>query len=223
MILNIKRKKEFSGFSKDEIKLLKKLNTPSKIQDFLNSIEINFEENGKETCRSPIKVLRTGKAHCMEAAMFAAAVLRFHGYPPLVMSFEAAHGDEDHVIAVYKKKNHWGAISKTNHAILRYREPVYKSLRELAMSYFHEYFLFADGKKTLRKYSNPVNLKMFDSSNWMSSEEELWYINDYLCKMPHNNILSRSQIKNLRRVDPIEIKAAKLLEFDDPRGEKGLP
>lgn len=217
----LKNKKFGFGFTKEELDIIKKLNTPKKIQDFLNSLEINFEEN-EETCMSPRMVLKEKKAHCIEAAMFAAAILRYHGYPPLILDFEATPEDEDHVIAVYKKNNHWGAISKTNHSILRYREPVYKSVRELAMSYFHEYFLFKSGKKTLRRISNPVNLKRFDKKGWMTSDENVWYINDYLEKMAHKNILTKSQINSLRKVDPIEINAAKIVEYNDPRGNKEL-
>ncbi len=148
----------------------------------------------------------------MEGAMFAAAALRFHGFPPLIVDLTASKKDFDHVIAVFQIDKKWGAISKTNHAVLRYREPVYASIRELAMSYFHEYFT-DDGKKTLRSYSDPVDLSRFDSCGWMTSEEEVWHIPDYLTEIPHRKILSRSQISRLRKADPIEIKAGKMLEF----------
>ncbi|MEK6891129.1 MAG: hypothetical protein AABX03_03235 [Nanoarchaeota archaeon] len=213
--------KEFQ-FNKEEIKVIKKLNTPVKIQEFLNSLEINFEETG-ETCMSPRMVLKTKKAHCIEAAMFAAAVMRFHGHPPLILDFETTPEDEDHVVALFKKDNHWGAISKTNHAVLRYREPIYKSIRELAMSYFHEYYLFANGKKTLRKISKPINLNRFNKKGWMTSEDNIWYIPNYLCDIPHTALINRSQINNLRRVDPIEITAGKLVEYQNPNGNKELP
>lgn len=199
------------GFSYREIGILKKLNSPAKIQDFLNKLRINFEESG-ESCMSPSMVLKTGKAHCMEGAMFAACVLRFHGYKPLVVDLESTKEDYDHVISVFKEKGYWGAIGKTNHAVLRYREPVYKSIRELVMSFFHEYFLNSDGKKTLRKYSLPVNLSIFDDKGWMTSEEDVWYIPEYLAKIKHYPILKRWRIKNLRKADDIEIKAGKLVE-----------
>jgi hypothetical protein len=123
-------------------KIFKKLSTPQKIQDFLNSLKFNFEDDG-ETCMSPRQVLLKGKAHCMEDAMFAAAALEFHGHKPLILDLRATERpyDSDHVVAVFKKFGCFGAISKTNHAVLRYREPIYKSIRELALSYFHEYFL----------------------------------------------------------------------------------
>ena len=137
-------------YSISEIKLFKKLNSPRKIQDYLNSLKINFEKNG-ETCMSPRFVVKTKKAHCMEGAMFAAAALEFHGRRPLLLDLRSVKRpyDYDHVIAVFKQDGFFGAISKTNHSVLRYREPIYKSIRELVMSFFHEYYL-ENGKKTLR-------------------------------------------------------------------------
>jgi hypothetical protein len=154
----------FSEFSAEEIKLIKSLNSPKKIQDFLNSIEANFEESG-DTCYSPLSVLRKGKAHCMEGALLAAAILYYHNQEPLILDLEATPEDFDHVITLFKQHGYWGAIGKTNHAVLRYREPVYKTPRELVMSFFHEYFLNSNGKKTLRTFSNPVNLKRFDKNS----------------------------------------------------------
>jgi len=203
--------KEFNDFNKEEINLISSLNTSKKIQDFLNELEINFEKHG-ETCYSPKTVLKTRRAHCMEGAMLAACILRFHGFQPLVLDLESTKKDFDHVVALFKIDNHWGSISKTNHAVLRYREPVYKSPRELAMSFFHEYFT-DEGIKTLRKYSNPINLKMFDKKNWMTSGSDVWFIPDYLAKIPHKKILTRKQISNLRKADKIEIEAGKLVEY----------
>lgn len=148
----------------------------------------------------------------MEGAMFAAAALRFHGFPPLVVDLTASKKDFDHVIAVFQIEKKWGAISKTNHAVLRYREPVYSSIRELVMSYFHEYFT-DDGKKTLRSYSDPVDLSRFDVRGWMASPRAAWYIPEYLAEVPHHKILTRSQIHRLRRADHIEIKVGKMLEW----------
>ncbi len=202
------------GFNKQEIKILIRLNTPAKIQDFLNKLKINFEPNG-DTFMSPRKVLETKKAHCIEGAAFAAVALRFHGYEPLVVDMTASKNDFDHVIAVFRENNKWGAITKTNHAVLRYREPVYKTIRELVMSFFHEYF-DDNGKKTLRSFTKPVNLKRFDKYNWMTSDEDLWYIDDYLTNIKHFPILNKKQIKGLRKADDIEIQAGKLVEFKDP-------
>ena len=207
-----KKENLFNNFTKEEITLFKKLNTPQKIQDFLNNLQSNFEENG-DTCLSPKMVLKEKKAHCVEGALLAATILRFHGYKPLVMDLESNKHDFDHVIALFKQHDHWGAIGKTNHAVLRYREPIYKTPRELAMSFFHEYFLNKNGKKTLRKFSNPINLKRFDKHNWMSSDKEVWFIPEYLAEVKHNDILTRTQIKSLRPADKIEIEAGKLTDW----------
>ena len=200
------------GFTEKEVKVFRSLNTPKKVQDFLNKIPANFEQDG-ETVLSPRRVLQENRAHCMEGAIFAAVALRFHGYKPLVLDLTTVKDDDDHVVAVFKHKGHWGAISKTNHAVLRYREPIYKSIRELVMSYFHEYFTNHDGKKTLRSYSLPVDLSRFDKQGWMTSEGDVWYVPEYLFEVPHTPILSRSQIAMLRKADPIEIKAGSITEW----------
>ncbi len=201
------------GYTKQETALFKKLNTPAKIQDYLNSITFNFEKKG-DTFMSPRRVIREGTAHCMEGAMFAAAALEFHGHKPLVLDLRSVKKpfDYDHVVAVWNVDGCWGAISKTNHGVLRYREPVYKTLRELVMSYFHEYFLHS-GQKTLREYSIPLNLNRFNKINWRTSEEELWDIPTELDSAKHYQILTPKQIKNLRKADKIEIEVGKIVEF----------
>src|SRR3989338_7586633 len=123
-------------FTKEETEIYKKLNSPVKIQDFLNSLKINFEEKG-DTCFSPRIVLQKRKAQCVEGAIFAAAVLKFYGRKPLVLDLESTQKDFDHVVAVFRKNGKWGAVGKTNHAVLRYREPVYHNIHELVMSFFH--------------------------------------------------------------------------------------
>jgi hypothetical protein len=187
------------------------LNSPKKIQDFLNGLEINFEEKG-ETVYSPRMVLKCKKAHCMEGAMFAAAALEFYGHKPWVMDLRSVDGDYDHVVCVFKKFGCYGAISKTNHAVLRYREPVYKTLRELALSYFHEYFT-DEGKKTLREYSDLCDLRVFDDLEWRTTPKNLFKIPKDLDKIKHFDILNKAQIRNLRTADKIEIKAGKLVEY----------
>src|SRR3989344_6708420 len=134
-------------FTKQEWQLLASLNSPRKIQDYLDTLGINFEKGG-ETLRSPREVMKVGEAHCIEGALMAATALWYHDKSPLLLDLVTSKSDFDHVVALFKVGKHWGALSKTNHAVLRYREPVYKSVRELAMSYFHEYFL-DNGKKTL--------------------------------------------------------------------------
>jgi hypothetical protein len=161
---------------------------------------------------SPRFVMRKQTAHCMEGAMFAAAALEFNGFEPLILDLRSVSHDFDHVVALFKQYGCWGAISKTNHAVLRYREPVYKTVRELALSYFHEYFT-DNGKKTLRDFSRPFNLRRFDYLNWRTSDEYLFDIPAELDECKHFKILSQKQIKNLRRADKIEIQAGKLVEW----------
>jgi hypothetical protein len=199
------------GIGKKELKILKKLDTPKKIQDFLNQLKMNFEENG-DTNFSPMLVLEKKVCHCMEGAALAALALRLHGYPPLLVDLKANKNDFDHVIAVFKIGGKWGALSKTNHAVLRYREPIYQSIRELAMSYFHEY-LDNRGRKNLRSFSRPVNLRVFDKLGWMTTREEIDYMPEYLDKVRHFPILDRKQIFGLRKADEVEIKAGNVVEW----------
>jgi len=200
------------GFNKKELKILKRLNSPRKIQNFLEKLKINFEPHG-DTCRSPRIVLKLKEAHCIEGAMLAAVCLRLQGHKPLLVDLTANDFDYDHVIAVFKQHGHWGAITKTNHAVLRYREPVYKTIRELVMSFFHEYF-DDKGRKNLRSYSMPVDLSKFDHLGWMTAEEDVWYIPDHLVKVPHKKILNRAQVATLRKADKTELKAGDVLQFE---------
>jgi len=205
-------KKPDFGFTEEELRILRKLRTPVKVQDFVNSLEENFEKNG-ETCMSPRKVLRERKAHCVEGALLASVALRLQGHKPLIVDLNSAPGDDDHVLAVFRKAGKWGAITKTNHAVLRYREPIYRDIRELAISFFHEYFLNSNGKKTLRSFSMPIDLSRFDRQSWMTSEKNLWFITDHLAGAKHINLLSKKAIRGLRPADPIEIEAGKLVEY----------
>jgi hypothetical protein len=198
--------------------VLKKLNTPVKIQNFLDTIPMNFEEEG-DTCFSPMMVLEKNVCHCIEGAILAALALRIQGHPPLLLDLTADKTDYDHVVTAFQIDGRWGTISKTNHNVLRYREPVYRSVRELAMSYFHDYVNINTGKKTLRSFSAPVNLKRFDHLDWMTTQEEVFYIPEYLADVRHHKILNRKQILNLRRADAIEVKAGSIPEWQDPQGK----
>lgn len=199
-----------NSFTPKEKLLIKKLNTPAKVQDFLNGLKFNFETSG-ETLKSPIFTLRQRSAHCLEGALLGAYVLREHGFRPYLMLLKATKTDYDHVVAPFKIGKFWGALSKTNHAVLRYREPVYKNIRELAMSYFHEYFL-EDGSKTLRQYSRLLNLNTFEKG-WEMLEGNLWGIDQELDKIKHYNILQNDKIRKLRKADKIEIEAGKIVEY----------
>lgn len=203
-----------SHFAVDEWRLLRSLSTPGKIQDFLNAVPFNAVD-GNETCLSPRMVMRERRAQCMEGAMFAALALRVHGHRPLLLDLVAHESDADHVVAVFKIGNGWGAISKTNHAVLRYREPVYRDVRELAMSYFHEYFLQGTGKKTLRAFGGPLDLRRFDKRDWMTSEEPVWFVPEALVDVPHTSILTSAQVRRLRAAETIELAAGDIVEWSD--------
>jgi hypothetical protein len=170
-----------------ERRLFRRLSTPHKIQKYLDDLPYNIERDG-ETCRSPRRVIRDYTAHCFEAALFAAAALRVNGCPPWILDLESVR-DDDHVIAVYRNGGCWGAIAKSNYSGLRFREPVYRSLRELVMSYFEHYYNL-NGEKTLRAYSRPVSLARFDRIHWMTAEEDLWKIPEYLYTISHTPILA---------------------------------
>jgi len=196
------------GFTSSELRTLKQLNRPAKIQDFLETaVGYNKEKDG-ETCRSPRRVLRDRMAHCMEGALFAAAALRVNGYPPLLLDL-IAENDDDHVLAVFSDKEHWGALAKSNYTGLRFREPIYRSVRELVMSYFEDYFN-PEGEKTLRAYSRPVSLTRFDRVAWMTTEEELFGIGDYLNTLSHYTILTSAAGRRLRPVDLLLKQAGEL-------------
>jgi hypothetical protein len=185
-------------FRPAERAVFRRLTTPEKIQRFLDDLAYNKELDG-ETCRSPRRVLRDRTAHCMEGALFGAAALHVLGHPPLLLDLEAVR-DDDHVLAIFQLRGHWGALAKSNYSGLRYREPVYRTLRELAMSYFEHYYNL-NREKTLRNYSRPVNLRRFDSMRWMTTEEDVWTIPEYLVTISHTPLLRPGLAKRLGRVD----------------------
>lgn len=160
------------------------------------------------TAWSPRRVLREGTAHCLEGAIFAAAALRVLGFPPFLLDLEAVQ-DTDHVIAVFPLRGNWGAIAKSNFSGLRYREPVYRSVRELVMSYFEGYINLR-GERTLRAYSRPVNLAAFDRRRpgWMVSEADLWWIPEHLLRIPHARLLTSAMERALTRVDRRSLEAS---------------
>ncbi|MCR4311298.1 MAG: hypothetical protein NUV54_01885 [Candidatus Taylorbacteria bacterium] len=199
------------GFNSEEMRVFRKLSTPEKIQNFLETIPINFETEG-ETMLSPRSVLREKRAHCFEGALFAAAAFWVHGEKPLVLVLRTTDEDEDHAIALFNKFGCWGAVTKTNHAVLRYREPIYKTFRELVISYFHEYFV-ESGKKTLREYTQPLDLSAKRFEGWTISESKTRCVDGALNQGRFFPLLNKKQIRLLRPADPIEIKAGKLVEW----------
>ncbi|MCX6788159.1 MAG: hypothetical protein NT108_03295 [Candidatus Kaiserbacteria bacterium] len=208
-----------SGLTTAEYRVLTQLTTPIKIQDFLDAVPFNFEKKG-DTHMSPRRVLRENKAHCIEGALFAATALWLVGEPPLIMNVSArmGKGDVDHVIALYKRGGYWGATSKTNHSTIRFRDPIYRTPRELALSYFHEWFLNETGEKTLECYSKPLDMRRF-GTEWVTAEKDLWHIADALSVLPHYQLVPKGNLRYVRKADAMELKAGKLIEWQktDPR------
>lgn len=208
-----------SGLTKDEFDFLKSLSTPIKIQDYLDSVPFNFEKNG-ETLMSPRRVLRAHKCHCLEGAMLAAAALWIHGEPPIVMNVSAqlGKGDVDHVITLYKRGGFYGAISKTNHSVLRFRDPIYRTPRELVLSYFHEWFINETRQKTLECYSKPLDMRRFGTA-WITTEEDLLDVSDALGELQHYYLVPKGHWRYVRKADDMELKAGKHIEWkkSDPR------
>lgn len=184
-----------NGFNPGELRLLRGLKTPARIQAFLDSLPYHVAD----TAWSPRRALRERTAHCLEGALLAAAALRVNGYTPTVLDLEAVR-DVDHVIAVFREGKHWGAVAKSNFAGLRFRAPVYRTLRELALSYFENYYNLR-GERTLRGYSRPVNLARFDAHGWMTSEKPVWFVPEYLMTISHSPLFPSRLGKNLTRLD----------------------
>ncbi|MBP6889119.1 MAG: hypothetical protein KBC83_01975 [Candidatus Moranbacteria bacterium] len=198
--------------TKQETTLLKKLSTPGKIQDFLDALPMNTEEHG-DTCHSPRWVLRENKAHCIEGALLAALALYIQGEKPLLLDLKTKKTDQEHVVALFRKNGYWGALSKTNHSVLRYRDPIYKTVRELALSYFHEYFLVKNGDKTLVSFSRPFSLELYDHE-WMTSEENLFGLAADLDDSPHFKTVPVAHRRLLRKASRVERLAADIPEWN---------
>jgi hypothetical protein len=206
-----------SPFTPAERAVFRRLSAPERIQRFVDELTYNKEPHG-HTCRSPRRVLRDRTAHCMEGALFAAAALRLLGHRPLLFDLEAVR-DDDHVIALFRVRGHWGAIAKSNYSGLRFREPVYRNLRELAISYF-EHFYNPRGEKTLRAYSRPVDLRRFDRIPWMTTEEDVWAVPERLCAIPHRPLLDAAQIRALSRMDRRLYDAGRLGAVEGQGGDR---
>jgi hypothetical protein len=203
-------RRESGAWTRGERALLGRIKAPELIQRFLDALPYNTDEQ----CRSPRRVMRDRVAHCMEGALFGAAALRFQGYGCRILDMMAVR-DDDHVIALFRRHGCWGAVAKSNFSGLRFREPVYRTLRELVMSYFEGYYNEA-GEKTLRLYSRPVDLRRFDASEWMTTERDLEVIGDYLNAIGHTRILTPAMVRSLRKVDGRSYKAGLL--GSNPKG-----
>lgn len=189
------------GFTPAEIRKLRGLKDPYGIQRFLDRQRYHLAD----TAWSPRRVLEENTSHCFEGAIFAAAALRANGYPPLIVDLEAEQ-DTDHVLAVYKKDGRWGAVAQSNYTGCRYREPVYRNLRELAMSYFDDYFN-QRRERTLRSFSNPVHLARFDDLDWMTTDRPIWFIAQYLFTIRHFRLLTPAIARRLHRLDERSFRA----------------
>jgi hypothetical protein len=183
------------GLSAESVRTLRGLNTPAKIQRFVDGLTYQYAD----TAWSPQRVLRERKGHCLEGALLAAAALRVHGHPPLVMDLESVH-DDDHVVALYRERGLWGGIAKSNFAGLRFRAPIYRTLRELALSYFEHYYNLR-GERTLRAYAGPVNLARLDTQRWMTAEDDVWCVPELLIAARHYPLFPDKVARALPRLD----------------------
>jgi hypothetical protein len=208
-------RREDLGLTAREFAVLTRLTTPQRIQSWLNGISINHELDG-ETVLSAREVLRQRRAHCIEGAFLAAAALWVQGEPPLVMHLDCDLSDFPHVITLFRRSGAWGAISKTNGAPLRYRDPIYRTLRELAMSYFHEYFN-RRGHKTLRSYSTAFDLRRLPPEQWATNEKSCWDAHDRLVRLRHYRLITPRQERLLARRDAFERRASRIVEYPRPQ------
>ena len=211
-----------SGFTKREYDMLKRLSTPIKIQDFLDTLAFNYEKKG-DTHMSPHRVLKERKANCIEGALLAAAALWINGERPFIMNLSPKGGknDCDHVVTLYKRNGHWGAISKTNHACLRFRDPVHRNIHEIVLSYFHEWFINETGEKVLEQYSEPLDMRRIGAPSgagrfgvkWLTTEKDLWEIDDALDAQSYYDIVPKGNWKYVRKADKMELKAGSFVEW----------
>jgi hypothetical protein len=207
-------RREDLGLSASDYARLARLDSPPRIQAFVNSIPANHELAG-ESVHSVRTTLRRREAHCIEGALVAACALWIHGEPPLLLHLNCAPSDYPHVVAVFRRGRSYGAISKSNGTWLRYREPVYRSLRELAMSYFHEYF-DRGGHKTLRSYARPFDLRALDPALWVTAEGSCWVLHDMIAGARHYPLVSPAQAGRLARRDPFERRAQAFVQYPRP-------
>lgn len=198
------------GLTAREFALLRPLSTPQKVQAFIDAIPTNHELGG-ETTYSVREVLRNRRAHCIEAAFVAACAQWIHGEPPLLMHLDCAESDAPHVVALYRRRGFFGAISKSNSALLRFRDPAYRTLRELALSYLHEY-TDKRGNKTLRSYSRAFDLRRVPPAAWVASPDSCAAVDDRLASLPHYPLVTPAQARGLARRSPFERRIAALVE-----------
>ena len=205
------------GLNHKEASLLARLCTPALVQDYVAQIPANYEVGG-ETCLPVAQVLRQNRAHCIEGAFVAACALWMQGRRPLLLDLKARCDDSDHVVALFQQGRYWGAISKSNHVWLRWRDPVYRSVRELALSYFHEYTM--GSTKTLVAYSAPFDLRRIDPSIWIGGSESCWDLIDVLDGSRHTPLFAKAQLRHIKPRDAMEMKAHQIVEHPHPEKRK---
>jgi hypothetical protein len=191
-------------WTQSELRLFEKLSSPIKIQLYLNRMAYDPDYGA----RSPRWIIKERKAHCFEGALFAAAALRRLGHRPLLVDIRSWN-DDDHVLAVFKERRHWRCVAKSNYTVLRFREPVHRSIRELVISFFDVYF-HPIGQKTMRSYSLPLDLSQFDKRHWMTTAEDLEYIGDKLDETRHFPVLTPAMIRRLNLADKDLVRAGLL-------------
>jgi hypothetical protein len=207
------------GLTAREYRMLSQLSTPQDVQNFIAAIPVNHEIGG-ETCMSVREVLHKRRAHCIEGAFVAACALWINGEPPLLMNLRAEN-DDDHALTLFRRRGRWGAISKTNAVFLRYRDPVYRTLRELALSYLHEY-ANKHGEKSLRAYSRVFDLRTVDPGIWVTSEEDCWELGGALLEIRHYPIMTRTEAQFLSTRDSMERRIGKVVQYPHPKERAAL-
>ena len=204
-----------------EHRMFARLRTPQVIQTFLDRLPPNYELDG-DTTMSPRRVLKARTAHCSEAAILAVAAFIYHGKPAWLMDIQALPSDQDHVVTLFQERGLWGAISKTNHAILRWRDPIYRSPRELAMSYAHEYCL-PGGKKSMLAFSRPFSLTRYAPRRWLIADDDLDWLLEDLDESPHVPVAPRHALRKRRRSSRVELTSQNLTEWPVPRRRRIKP
>ena len=190
------------ALSPDERKLVRSLSSPVKIQNFLDTLAYSTES----TYRAPLTVLRDRIAHCYDGAVFAAAALAWNDHPPLIVNLFPNSRDDEHLVAIFRRHGCWGAVGQSNFVGLRYREPIHRTVRELMISYFEQYYNVA-GEKTLRSYTKQLDLQRFDRSRWMTDAKAMDIIADHLESMPKVRLLTPAMARTLAKVDPLSYAA----------------
>ena len=178
---------------------------------------------------SALESVRQNAAHCIEGAMLGAFVLSLHGHPPYLCDMRASSRDDDHNIAVFQwVGGRWGCLSVSNHSSLRYRNPIYRSLRELGMSYFDDYMNNA-GERTLRSMSKPINLAAVFGPNWATRRGDVFNVAEFVDSVAHYKFCEQEQLAALRPADPWMLQTTVSLRewpppdnFDEEQAERNL-